>query len=376
MEVYLDNFLNNVNEVKEHICKDKFMYCVVKGNAYGFGDRQIVGMVEKSEADGVAVATLDCALTIRKYYPNIHILVLGIIGPEYYEIASENNIRVCVANQYGVDAIKKSKLTKPLHIHLKINTGMNRIGFRKLEQAQKALNDLKKVANVDIEGIFSHIATAEDDDKLDYTLMQINTFKKFVTELNYPFKLIHISNSATTLKYDQYLDFITAYRPGFIIYGLKEILPAKYSADLNIKSIFKLKSSVVHTEVYEKGAKISYSNNYTTQKDNEFIATIPLGYADGFRRSESSTKILCKNQVGTIVGNVCMDTFMVRFDKPVNIGDEVTIIGNDEFTNIFKKAESAQTIPQELLVQFGMRVPRKYYINNELVDLQNDLLHK
>ncbi|MDR1782059.1 MAG: alanine racemase [Bacilli bacterium] len=374
IEIDLDNIKHNINEIKEKCSKDKYLFAVIKGDAYGHGLKQVSDIVVESSADGCAVATLDEALLVKKYHKDLKTLVLGIIPDEQYQTACDNDITLTIATKESAQLLASLNLNKELLIHIKVNTGMNRIGFIDIDEIKEAITILEQNKKINIEGIFTHFATAEDYDKEDYLMMQLNRFKEVVTNLNYDFKYIHCTNSASLLKLHEHIDFTTANRCGIVLYCALE---DKVLYQYDIKPTFKLKSKIAQVQVYEKGKKIGYSIRYTTEKDNEIIATIPIGYADGFARAHTLSKVKVKEQYGTIVGSICMDQLMIRFDDMVHINDEVILIdGYDKELNVFTRCKQAQTITHEIFTRFGNRVPKLYYKNKELVEIDNALLKK
>ncbi|MDR3215768.1 MAG: alanine racemase [Bacilli bacterium] len=373
IEVNLDNIKANINELKHKCSKDKFLFAVIKGDGYGHGLKQVANIVVQSDAEGCAVATLDEALVVRKVNKDIKILVLGIIRDEDYQFAALNDITVTIANKHSLEVIKNLTFTKPLLIHIKVNSGMNRIGFNKIEEIVEVIDVLSLNKTVVIDGLFTHFATAEDYDKEEYFFKQLNYFKKVVQNLNYPFKFIHCTNSASLMKYSNIIDFTTANRAGIAIYYAIE---DKIKNEYDLKPTFALKSKIAQVQTYPKGTLIGYSNSYQTTEDSEIIATIPLGYADGFTRLYGKSEVRCFNQYGRISANICMDQLMIKFNEPVNIGDVVTLIDNDARLDIYARNKQAQTISQETYARLGMRIPKIYYQNDEIVEIDNALLKK
>jgi len=373
IEINLDTLKNNINEVKEKCSKDKFLYAVIKGDAYGHGIKQMAEIAVESNADAVAVATLDEAMIIRKYQKDVKILCLGIIPDEDYEIACDNDITLTIANHHSLLVAAKANYSKPLNVQLKVNSGMNRIGFKELNEFEEVIEILEQNDKINIEGIFTHFATAEDYDKEDYLMMQLNSFKEIVTNLNYNFKQIHCTNSASLLKFHDKIDFTNTNRVGITLYGALE---DKIQNEYNIKSAFVLKSKIAQVQVYPTGTKVGYSNRYTTSGTEEIIATIPLGYADGFARLHTASKVKCGDQYGVIVGSVCMDQLMIRFEKPVKIGDEIILISDDKEIDVFKRCKESQTITHEIFTRFSNRVPKAYFKNGQIIEIDNALLNK
>lgn len=373
IEINLDTIKNNINEVKEKCSKDKFLYAVIKGDAYGHGIVQVANTVIKSNADGIAVATFDEAIIVRKYHKDIKILCLGIIRDEDVIEACNSDITIIAANLSSVKYMSQLSFEKKLNVQLKVNTGMNRIGVKTVSELKEFIELLSANKDINIDGIFMHFATAEDYDKVDYLNMQLNKFKEVVQELNYPFNQIHCTNSASLLKFNKNIDFTNTNRAGICLYGaLEDVIQNEY----NINSAFVLKTKINMVQVHDKGQKIGYSNRYTTEKDGEIVATIPIGYADGFARLHTGSKVKCNDQYGVVVGSVCMDQTMIKFDNMVNIGDEVFLISDDPEINVYKRCKEAQTITHEIFARFSNRVPKIYYEDNKIVEIDNALLKK
>ena len=373
IEIDLDQIKSNIMEVKEKCSKDKFLYSVIKGDAYGHGIVQIGGLAIESGADGLAVATMDEAMLVRKNYPDVKILYLGVTRDEDILSACENEITITVAHDQSVAYLADLALPKKLYVHMKANTGMNRIGYNNVSQLKKAITALEKNPQIVIEGIFTHFATADEAPKSYYMREQLARFKEMIQELNYDFKQIHCTNSGSLLKLHDQLDFTTANRFGVAMYAaLQDGIQDMY----NLKGGFILKTKIIQVSTYPKGTKLSYGCEYTTQKDDEQIATLPIGYADGFNRMYTNTKVKCGDQYGIISGRVCMDQCMVRFDQPVKVGDEVILISNDPEIDVYRRSEQSHTITQEVFVRFNYRVPRIYYKNGKIVAIDNYITRK
>lgn len=372
IEIDENRLLKNINTIKDECSPDKFLYLVIKGNGYGHGIVQTAQLALESKADGVAVATLDEAIIVRKYCPEVKILCLGNIPTRNLIDACNNNITITIGNKDLIKALQEINLPKELLVQIKVNSGMNRIGFNSLSEIKEILNNLLVIDNVKIDGIFTHFATAEGSNQLDYFQQQFTIFKDIVENIDYEFNQVHCSNSASLLKFHQDFTFTNTSRVGIAAYGgLQDPIQDKY----DIKSAFSLKAIITQVQSYHEGTGVGYCLRYHTQKDNEIIATIALGYADGFPRLLTNSKVKCNNQYGTIVGSICMDQLMIKFDKPVSIGETVTLIDNDPELSVYKRAEQAQTITHEIFTNFTSRVPRLYYRDNKLKMICNDLIN-
>lgn len=371
IEINENQLLHNINTIKQECSPNKFLYLVIKGNGYGHGLVETAALGIESKADGLAVATLDEALVVRKHFADVKILCLGIIPKDEIVSACQNNITITIANQDFVEALKKVTLPQELLVHIKVNSGMNRIGFNIFDETKMILTELLAIPNVNVEGIFTHFATAEGNELLDYYHHQLNYFKEVVEGLDYDFNQIHCSNSASLLRFHQDLTFTNTSRVGIAAYGaLEDPIQEKY----DLQSAFSLKAKITQIQYYPKGTGIGYSLKYHTKKDNEIIATIAIGYADGFSRLLSGTKVKCNDQYGIIAGNICMDQLMIKFDKPVAIGDTVTLIDNDPELSVYTRAKQTNGITHTVFTSFTSRTARLYYRDNKLKLVSNDLL--
>lgn len=372
VKVNVDNLLYNINTIKEQCSKNKFLFAVIKGNGYGHGLVEMAHIAKKSDADGIAVATTDEAVAIRNHMKGIKILNLGITRNEDYQFAAKNYITTTVANMESVDYLEDLKLEGILKVHLKVNSGMNRIGFYNLEQIKEALKKLSKNDHIMVEGIFTHFATAEDYDKEDYLWQQYQKFEEIVIQANHDFKYIHCANSASLLKFSDKFTITNANRLGIAMYnGLQDKVVEKYE----LKPTFELVTKITQVNnQYPANTKIGYSNRYATKENYECIATLPIGYADGLHRHLTKAKVYSGDKQGTIVGSICMDQMMVKFEREVKPGDEVTIIGLDKETDVYARAAYLETITHEIMTSITSRVPRLYYLEGKLVDVANDLL--
>lgn len=376
IEINLDQIKKNLNEIKAKASPNKFLYAVAKADAYGHGLKQISQTIIDSNVDGIALATLGEAIIARELDKDVKILCLGSIPLRHLEIASENDITITVFNMDYIKQLSNIKLEHDLKVQIKVNTGMNRIGLVSSEEILEAIKLLEKNDHLIIDGIYTHLSTSEgyDEISLNYLDMQYNKFKEIVKKVNYPFNQIHCTNSSALLrKYDND-DFTNAHRVGSALYGiLQDIIQDEY----DIKAAYTLKSKIHHVTTYPKDSYIGYDLAYQTQKDNEIIATIPIGYGDGLSRTFSGLKVRCKEQYGTIVGNICMDQIMVTFENPIEVDDEVYFIDpNDENICIYQRSDELNKITNEILTGFSIRIPKLFYKDNQLVDIDSNIMKK
>lgn len=370
MLINLDQLETNFRIIKEECSPDKFLYAVVKGDGYGHGILEMTQLAINTGIDGIAVATLDEALLVRRYFPDVKILCLGIIDYQDIFIAAQEDITITIANFEFIEFLTKLGLTYPLSLHIKVNTGMNRIGFNKYDDVKKALDLLNDIDNITVDGIFTHFATAEFEDE-SYLLDQIEIFKKMIDNLDYEFNQIHCTNSASLLKMHDKLTFTNTNRVGIALYGsLDHPIQEKY----HLKSALSLVTSINSINKYDHGTKIGYNNAYVTSDDIEYISTLPIGYADvPFLENE----VLLKTETtsGHVVGNVCMDQIMARFDEKVKMGDLVKLIDPlDSEMNVVAYARARGVIPHQILTSLTARLPRLYLRDNDIITVRNDLI--
>ncbi|MFW5648920.1 MAG: alanine racemase [Candidatus Alkaliphilus sp. MAG34] len=378
-EIDLDKIKHNVGEVKKIVKNGTIICAVVKADAYGHGVIEIGDTLLKNGVDRFAVSTLEEAIQLRNNgYTRTPIIILGHTPEGHGEAVVDNNIiqTIYTYNQ----ALYFSNLAKERHkeatIHLKLDTGMSRLGFLLNPQS---LNDIKKIfelPNLVVEGIFTHLATAGEINK-DYTYKQFYMFMDFVDRLEkegYSIPIKHISNSAAVIDLPEMnLDMV---RTGIILYGL-------YPSDhvnrekVKLKQAMELKARVSHVKVLSKGLGISYGSKYTTS-DNEKIITIPIGYADGYTRALSGkAKVIVGGHKIPIVGDICMDQCMANATNlDIKTGDEVILYSSNSESGITIDdiADKIGTINYEVICMLGKRVPRVYLENNNLLHIKDNLL--
>lgn len=378
-EINLDNLAHNLKEVKKVVKEDTIITAVVKADGYGHGAVQIAKTLLDNGADRFAVATLSEAIQLKKVYPDIPTMVLGYT-PVY---SSEEVIKYGIIQTvytfdqaYGFSKAAKD-MDKEVKLHIKIDTGMRRLGF---EVEESSIEDIKKIyelPNVYLEGIFTHFAVADEVDK-SFTREQIRKFDYICDNLeskgiDIPIK--HVSNSAGIIDLPEYN--YNMVRAGIMLYGLYP------SEDVNknnveLKEVMSLKARVSHVKELDEGVGISYGLVYETPQKSK-IATLPLGYADGFTRLlTGKAKVVAKGEKVPVVGRICMDQCMIDVTGlDVNRGDEVILFGSDgKMTiSINEVANKLGTINYEIVCMIGKRIPRVYIQKGEIVNIKDQLLH-
>lgn len=369
MEVNLDKLENNMSQIKNIVDDNIKIISVVKSNAYSFGVTKIVETLRRTGVNYFAVATNSEALKIRKNFNDVDILVLGHTPDFLMEDAIDNNIVMAVYNLESalkLNEIAKSK-NKDARIHLAIDSGMNRIGFKLKEKSYDDVKEISKLENVKIEGAFSHFAAADTD--IEYTKNQFKNYKTFVEEVKkrgVDVGLKHINNSQGIINYKEFS--LDAVRPGIVQYGSTEGVESKYKG-FSVEYIGEIKAKITNLKVIEKGEKVSYGLTYEATKPTE-VATIALGYSDGLLRQLSNKiDVLVNGKRCPQIGRICMDQMMIDVTgMNCKIGDEVVVLGkqgNEEIT-ILEIAEKAGEIATSYSCHFSMRLPRVYIRDGEV----------
>lgn len=363
-EISLKNIEHNFHAIENYVENDAIVLGVVKANAYGHGSLKVAQLLQNIGCKYMAVATLDEAISLRKGGICTPILILGRTSPEYTEKIVEYSLTQSVTN-YD-DARKMSRIANSLgdsvKVHLKVDTGMGRLGFVCHDSLWPISTLVKTVnlPNLNFEGIFTHFAVSEVVDD-DYTAKQFEAFAAIVRQLEAEsgknFKIKHCANSAAMLNYKKmHLDMV---RPGIALYG---VYPAEGNWDIDLRPAMELKTNICHIKDIEEGFSVSYGRKFIAP-DRRKIATIPIGYADGLHRLFSGKiEVLIRGKRAKQVGNICMDMCMVDVtDIPdVKVGDTVTIFGcdGDGFISADEFASKGGFISYEALCSPSERVPR------------------
>jgi len=345
IEVNLNNIKSNVQKLIQTYNNYKYYFGVVKADCYGHNDIKTVQAIIAGGCNYLAVATLDEALEIRNHIKDIPILCLGIIPLEYINLCTENNITVTISN---LDYLKKLVLQEPsnLKVHIKINTGMNRLGTDNKDDFNSMVNIIKN-SNLMLEGIYTHIHSAHNQ---ELTLKQFSTFEDITSDIDLTtIPIVHTSASDATINYSKQ-SYANGCRLGIAMYGFTD------NPKLNLLPTFSLYSEVIQINEVENGT-VGYNAAYKVN-GKERIAVIPIGYADGILRKNTGRNVFINNKPFNIVGNVCMDMLFVKVDDSVNVGDKVAII--KDINHINEIAKHLNTISYEVMCSINKRVPRLY----------------
>lgn len=376
-EVDLDAIVDNVNTIRNSINKDTQIICVIKTDGYGHGAIPIAKALEKEEGVwGYAVATAEEAHALREQNLEKPILILGYTFPYCYERMIEDEVRPAVY-MYDTAKLLSDKavaMKKTCKIHLKIDTGMTRIGMTADEEGLALIRQIVELPGLEIEGIFTHFATADEVDKTK-TVQQLRRFQMFVEkveeELKIRIPMKHCSNSAGILEMPQ--ANMDAVRAGIILYGLWPSKEVQDEHKVILAPALTLKTRVVYVKVVPRNTEISYGGTFTTFRDTH-VATLCIGYGDGYPRSLSNVGyVLVNGQKAPILGRVCMDQLMIDVtdvDGDVCVGDAVTLIGRDgeEMITMEELGELSGRFNYELSCDLGKRIPRIYKVDGMLLN--------
>lgn len=371
-EVNLDYIEANVQSLKKHLPENTEIMAVVKANAYGHGDAQVAKAALRAGASSLAVAFLDEALALRKSGITSPILVLGAVRPNDIEIAAKNEITLTAYSYEWVKQAGLYKTTENVNLHLKLDTGMGRLGICDSEELTEAISFINSQSHLQLKGIFTHFATADEQDT-SYFEMQYNRFLQLLEVVPHKDIMIHCANSATSLRSPKKV--FNAVRFGISMYGLAPSTDMKSELPFPLKEAFSLHSSIVHIKKVKKGEKISYGATYTAKED-EWIGTIPIGYADGWIRRLTGSEVLVDGERVPIVGRICMDQLMIRLPEEKPLGTKVTFIGSqgNQVITVDEIAKRLDTINYEIPCMISWRVPRIYKQSGKMIEVRNSLL--
>ncbi len=376
-EVDLDAITENIETIKKRIKPETKIIPVIKTDGYGHGAIPIARALEAEQTIwGYGVATAEEAHALREKGIKKPLLILGYTFPYSYEKMIEEEIRptVFMLDVAQLLSEKALEMGTVCRIHIKVDTGMTRIGMHPDKEGVELVRQISKLPGIEIEGIFTHFATADEADK-SKSYHQMQMFQDFVDEverelaINIPMK--HCSNSAGILEMPE--ANMDAVRAGIIIYGLWPSKEVHEEREVELKPALALKSRIVYVKMVTANQEISYGGTYITVRDTQ-VATICIGYGDGYPRSLSNIgHVLINGQKAPILGRVCMDQFMVDVTDikgEVCVGDVVTLIGRDgdEVITMEELGDLSGRFNYELACDIGKRVPRIYKMDDTLIN--------
>ena len=367
--INLENIRDNIKELKKCVPKDTKTMLIVKADGYGHGAKEIIGYVDDL-ADGYGVAIIDEAVTLREQGVDKMILVLSFTPEKYLKTAVQYNISQAVTDYETAKIMSDAAVELGMNakIHIKLDTGMGRLGFACDDKGLNEICRIAKLPNIELEGLFTHFSKA-DEKSLDYTEKQYETYMNFSERLyscGVDFKIRHVCNSAASIQFPKAsLDMV---RLGVAIYGLYPSEDIDKNM-INLKPAMSIESCVSYVKHVKKGTLISYGGTYEADKDR-IIATVPVGYADGYNRALSGVgKVLIHGEYAPITGRICMDQFMVDVTdiKGVKKGDRVILAGEESGKRITVEelAAPANSFNYEFVCGIGKRVPRVYQMGDD-----------
>ena len=364
--ISLDAVEQNFREMRKNIAEDTKMIAVVKADAYGHGAVPIAHLIEDYDYIwGFAAATAEEAVHLRQAGITKPILILGIVFDEYFPELVQYDIRPAVceydeAKKLSDEAVLQNKT---VHIHIALDTGMTRIGYADIPESVEEIKKIAELPNLEIEGMYTHFARADEYDRSPamVQLERYQDFSKRVEEAGVDIPLHHCSNSAGIIRVPE--ANLSIVRAGITIYGIYP--SSEVERDIvKLAPVMELKSHITYVKDVPAGAAISYGGTYVADKKRR-VATIPVGYADGYPRQLSNKGwVLIHGKKAPILGRVCMDQFMADVTEIDNVkkGDEVTLLGRDgdEFISIEEMGDLCGRFSYEFACDISPRVPRVY----------------
>lgn len=380
-EINLDNLIYNFNIIKKHVSSDTKICCVIKANAYGHHAPKFASVLSAAGADMFAVSNIEEALQLKHEGITTPILILGYTPPECASILYRYDISQCIYSyEYAQKLHAFLKEGEKIKAHIKIDTGMGRLGYTYDSElsAVGQICDTALISSLEIEGIFTHFAVSDCGEKgRAFTVAQYRKFNEIIEALEsrgVTFKYKHCSNSAATVGYPEME--MNMIRAGLILYGLTP--SDEVGCNDEFKAVMSLKSVVSHIKEIGIGDTVSYGCDFVADRTMR-IATVPMGYADGFERSNAKNNVFLtvKGKKAPIIGRICMDQLMLDVTgiEDVKLGDEVTVFGNGENCNSADDIASANgTINYEVVCSVGKRVPRVFVKDGKIENINLGLL--
>lgn len=367
IEINLNNLEHNIKEIQKIIPSKTKIMAVVKANAYGHGIIEISKKLNQIGINNFAVATLQEGITLRENNIKGNILILGYTSIENLKYVIKYDLIQTVVDEDYATKLLSISLDKKIKVHIKVNTGMNRIGIN-----YKNINNIKELYrnnNLNVLGIFSHLCASDSAKKsnIDFSKKQINRFNNLIQTLkedNINVGKIHLQSSYGILNFPECeYDYV---RPGIIMYGIHSEKKSYSKIKLDIKPVLSLKARITSVKEINKNDTVSYGRRYKASK-KETIATVAIGYADGFPRNLSckNIKVLVNGHYAKIIGRICMDQLIINIDNSFDIkqGDIVTLIADKKYISAEEVSRSSKTITNELLCRLGNRL-NYIFINN------------
>lgn len=381
-QIDLDAAAHNMRQIRKHVGPDVKIAAVVKANAYGHGSVELAKTFAENGADCFAVSSLDEAVELRRYaHIDKEIFILGHTDARRTEELLTYDIEPAVFNLKNAEFFSQEaqRLGKTLRVHIAVDTGMSRVGFQVNEFSVSEIKAIAALPNIEIRGMFTHFAVSDIKDKT-FTCEQYGHFRwmcKRMEEEGIHIALRHCCNSAAVLELPEY--YCDMVRPGIIMYGC-EPSPDVDIKPYDLRPVMSLRCCIAHVKLIDAGATVSYGRHYTAPSRRK-IATLPVGYADGYSRILSGkVDVLYHGHRVPQVGAICMDQCMIDVSGEANVhaGDEVVLFGRqgDSFIPIEEIAAACGTINYEIMCNISRRVPRVYMKNGKVVGREEYLFDK
>lgn len=381
-QIDLDAAAHNMRQIRKHVGPDVKIAAVVKANAYGHGSVELAKTFAENGADCFAVSSLDEAVELRRYaHIDKEIFILGHTDARRTEELLTYDIEPAVFNLKNAEFFSQEaqRLGKTLRVHIAVDTGMSRVGFQVNEFSVSEIKAIAALPNVEIRGLFTHFAVSDIKDKT-FTREQYGHFRwmcKRMEEEGIHIALRHCCNSAAALELPEY--YCDMVRPGIIMYGC-EPSPDVDIKPYDLRPVMSLRCCIAHVKLIDAGATVSYGRHYTAPSRRK-IATLPVGYADGYSRILSGkVDVLYHGHRVPQVGAICMDQCMIDVSGEANVhaGDEVVLFGRqgDSFIPIEEIAAVCGTINYEIMCNISRRVPRVYMKDGKVVGREEYLFDK
>ncbi|HCX89858.1 MAG: alanine racemase [Deltaproteobacteria bacterium CG12_big_fil_rev_8_21_14_0_65_43_10] len=377
-EIDLDAVRFNYEQLRKKVGKETKMLAVVKADGYGHGATFISKELQRLGVDLLGVAISEEGISLRKAGIRKPIIILNGVFKGQIKETIEYNLTPVIFDSNTAQRLSDEgkRVNKRVKIHVKIDTGMGRVGILP-KDIMPFFSKLKDMSNLEVEGVLSHLSTASGDssEDLDFTSLQLKRFEKCIREIDimgFSPPLRHIANSAATI--DLPPSFCNVLRPGLMLYGAYPSF--RFAEKIHLKPVMSLKTEIMQIKSVPAGYSISYKRTFVTQRDS-VIATLPIGYADGYNRLLSNRgAALIGGEKAPVVGTVCMDMTMVDVTKVpnVHVGDEAVLIGRqgDKEISADEIADKIGTISYEVFCGVSKRVPRIYIKNGKIIGKKTD----
>lgn len=380
IEISLDALRDNLEAFAKLLPPSMHRMAVIKADAYGHGAVEVAKEAMACGVTYLAVAFLDEALELRRAGITAPILVLGYTPVQGVPLALSNDITLNVYSEDVLEALAERATERhPARIHIKVDTGMGRLGLHQTDEAIAFINKALHTPGIDLEGVFTHYACADEEDK-SYTEEQHRKFKRIIDhfeQAGHRFRYVHAGNSATAIDSPEWT--YNMVRLGISMYGIYPSAEVHHER-IRLKPVMSLKAGIVMLKKMKAGEGISYGSIYHTKQDGETIATLPVGYADGYSRmlTGKANAIVGGRRV-PVVGTICMDQCMldVTLVPEAKLGDEAVLFGaqGNESITVDEIAGQLGTIPYEIVCMISHRVAKKYVRGGEVQETVNLLQH-